>query len=86
MFDENLKKPFFNTNKLSNHDINTFIIFLRKSVYSYEYMDDWETFNDISLPEKKDFYSHLNMEDNTDADYVHVKRIRNDFKIFLRKN
>ena len=86
MFDENLKKRFFNTYKLSNHDINTFIIFLRKSVYSHEYMDDWETFNDISLPEKEDFYSHLNMEDNTDADYVHVKRVRNDFKIFLQKN
>ena len=86
MFDENLKKRFFNTYKLSNHDINTFIIFLRKSVYSYECMDDWETFNDISLPEKEDFYSHLNMEDNTDADYVHVKRVRNDFKIFLQKN
>ena len=49
-------------------------------------MDDWETFNDISLPEKEDFYSHLNMEDNTDADYVHVKRVRNDSKIFLQKN
>ena len=49
-------------------------------------MDDWETFNDISLPEKEDFYSHLNMEDNTDADYVDVKRVRNDFKIFLQKS
>ena len=28
----------------------------------YEYMDDWEKFNEISLHEKEDFYSHLNME------------------------
>ena len=26
------------------------------------------------LPEKEDFYSLLNMEDITDADYVHTKR------------
>ena len=23
-------------------------------------MDDWEKFNETSLPEKEDFYSHLN--------------------------
>ena len=31
-------------------------------------------FNEISLPENKDFYSHLNVEDITDADYAHAKR------------
>ena len=25
-------------------------------------MDDWEKFNETSLPEKKDFYSDLNMK------------------------
>ena len=30
-------------------------------------MDHWEKFNETSLPEKEDFYSHLNMEDITDA-------------------
>ena len=30
---------------------------------------------------KKDFYSHLNMEDITDADYAHAKRVRKDFEI-----
>ena len=25
-------------------------------------MNDWEKFNETSLPEKEDFYSHLNME------------------------
>ena len=33
-------------------------------------MDDWENFNDTSLSEKEDFYSQLNMEDITDADYM----------------
>ena len=30
-------------------------------------MDDWEKFNETLLP-VRDFYSHLNMEDITDAD------------------
>ena len=25
-------------------------------------MDDWQKFNETPLPEKEDFYSHLNME------------------------
>ena len=41
---------------------------LRKGFYPYEYMDDWEKFNKRSLPEKEDFYSHLNRNDITDAD------------------
>ena len=44
-------------------------------------MVDWEKFNETSLPEKEDFYSHLNMEDITDADYVHGKRVCKNFEI-----
>ena len=31
-------------------------------------MDHWEKCIGTSLPQEKDFYSHLNMEDITDAD------------------
>ena len=32
-------------------------------------IDEWlGKFNENSLPEKEDFYSHLNMEDTTDED------------------
>ena len=41
-------------------------------------MDDWEKFNEASLPEN---YSHLNMEDITDADYAHTKRVCKNFEI-----
>ena len=41
---------------------------LRKGVYFYEYMDDWEKFDETSLPEKEDFYSLWNMKDITDGD------------------
>ena len=38
-------------------------------------MDDWEKFNETSLPEEENFHSHLNMENFTDADYAHAKRV-----------
>ena len=38
---------------------------LRKGVYTYEYIDDWEKRNGTSLQEKED--SHLNMEDIAEA-------------------
>ena len=44
-------------------------------------MGDWEKFNETSLPEKEDFHSHLNMEDITDADQTHTKRVSKDFEI-----
>ena len=44
-------------------------------------MDDWEKFSEISLPEKEDFYILLNIEDITDADYEHAKRVCKDFQI-----
>ena len=44
-------------------------------------MDDWEKFNETSLSEKEKIYSNLNMEDITDADYMHAKRLCKDFEI-----
>ena len=46
---------------------------IRKGVYPYEYMGNWETFDETSLPDKETFYSELNLEDITDKDYVHAK-------------
>ena len=44
-------------------------------------MDDWQKFNQTSLPEKEDFNSHLNMENITDAEYEYTKRVCKDFEI-----
>ena len=41
-------------------------------------MDSWEIFNEASLPDKESFYSNLNMEDITDVDHRHVKRVFNE--------
>ena len=54
---------------------------LQKGVYFYVYKDDWEKCNETSLPEEEDFYSYLNMEDITDADYAHAKRVWKYFQI-----
>ena len=54
-------------------------MFLRKGVYPYEYMHDWEKFNEISFLEEEDFYSPLTMENITDADYTYAKRVCKDF-------
>ena len=53
-------------------------VLLRRGVYPCKYLDDWEKFNETSLPEKEDFYNQLNMEDISDADHMQTKR---DFEI-----
>ena len=59
MFIEFFKKRSANTNKLSNHHINKFVLLLQKGVYPYEYMDGWEKFNETSLPEKEDLLTQI---------------------------
>ena len=70
--DEELKKKF--KNKFSSNYINKFILFLRKGVYLFDYMDDWEKFNETKLPRKEEFYSNVNMEEITGANYMYGKK------------
>ena len=42
-------------------------------------MNKWKKFNETLLP-KEEFYSNLNMEDFTNADYMHAKRVGKDFR------
>ena len=44
-------------------------------------MDDWEKFSEKILPEEEELYNNLNMEDITDADYIHAKRVCEIFEI-----
>ena len=57
---------FASTYEFCNKDLNKFILLLRKGVYPYEYMNNWERFNETSLPNKESFYSNLNMENIDD--------------------
>ena len=54
-FDEILKKRFAITYKFSNYKISNFIPLLWKSVYPFEYMDDWEKFDEQYYQRKKIF-------------------------------
>ena len=54
---------------------------LRKGVYHYEYMNECKKFNETLLPEKEEFYCKLDVEDTTDADYMHAKRVCKEFQI-----
>ena len=59
-----------------------FILLWSKSVYPYVFtLMIGKFFNEASLPEKEDFYSHLNMKDITDTDYTHANWVCKDFEI-----
>ena len=49
-FNKELIQRFANIYEICNGDLNKFILLLRKGVYPYEYMDNWERFNETSLP------------------------------------
>ena len=42
------------TEPSSSERINKFALLLRKGVYLYEYVDNWERFSEKLLPSKKD--------------------------------
>ena len=44
-------------------------------------MDCWERFDENTIPPKKAFYSELNLENITDKDYEHVKKVWEAFEI-----
>ena len=76
-------RNFPNTYRFCIGDLNKFILFLRKGVYPYEYMDTWEKCDETPLPDKKGFYSKLDLEDITDKDYEHAQKV---WKVFGIKN
>ena len=80
-FNRELIKRFANTYSFCSKDLNKFILLLRKGVYPYEYMDNWERFDETSLPDKESFYSNLNMENIYDTDYRHGNNVFEKFKL-----
>ena len=82
-FNKELIKRFANTYNFCDNDLNKFILLLRKGVYPYKYMDNWERFDETLLPDKELFYSSLNMKNIDDIDYRHGN---NMFKKFKLKN
>ena len=44
-------------------------------------MNSWERFDEESLLDKKAFYSRINVDDITDNDYLHYKKVWEVFEI-----
>ena len=80
-FNKELIERFANIYEFCNGDLNKFILLLRKDVYPYEYMDNWERFDETSLPDKESFYSSLNTEHIDDIDYRHGNNVFKKFKL-----
>ena len=80
-FNKELIKRFASTYEFCNKSLNKFILLLRKDVYPYEYMDNWEKFDETSLPTKESFYSSLNMQNIDDIDYRHGNNVFERFKL-----
>ena len=80
-FNKELVERFANTYKFYDNDFNKFIMFLRKGVYPYEYIDGWVKFNEKIIPSKESFYSNLTLENITKTDYAHANNVFKKFNI-----
>ena len=80
-FNKELIKRFAGTYDFCNKNLNKFIVLLRKGVHPYEYMDNWERFEETSLPNKESFYSNLNMENIDNIDCRHGNNVFKRFKL-----
>ena len=68
-------KNFPTLHKFCNSDLDKFFLLLRKCIYPYDYIDSRKKFNENKIPPKEAFYSELNLEVISDADYEHVKKV-----------
>ena len=50
-------------------------LLLRKGVYPYDYMNSTSRMTETQLPSKEQFYSELNGEHISDADYTHAQEV-----------
>ena len=67
-------EPIFNNLRVSHTD-EQFQLLLRKEGYPYEYMNNWETFEEHQLPPIEAFYIKLNLSGISEFDCDHAKRV-----------
>ncbi|XP_047039598.1 uncharacterized protein LOC124644335 isoform X1 [Helicoverpa zea] len=58
-----------------------FSLLTRKGVYPYDYMSQWERYEDTCLPSKNHFYNSLTNELISDEDYEHAQSVWSVFNI-----
>ena len=77
----NLKHKFPSTYKLSNNDINRFVLLLKKGIYPYQYMDSHDKFNETTLPPIQKFYSNIRSKNINNDEYKHAKKVWDHFEL-----
>ena len=63
-----------------NGDLHKLVLLLWKRLYPYEYMDNWEKFDETALPPEEVFYSN-SLGDISSEDYTHAQKLRDEFEI-----
>ena len=58
---------------------NQYKLLIKKGIYPYEYMTDWDKFKEMKLPPREAFCSKLNMTGVKDEDYEHSNRVWKEF-------
>ena len=58
---------------------NQYKLLIRKGIYPYEYMTNWDKFKETKLPPREAFYSKLNMAGVREEDYKHAHRVWKEF-------
>lgn len=79
--DDNLHNDSFKYTGQTFTKDRQFQLMKQKGVYLYDYMDNSERFKETQLPPKKAFYSILNNEHITDAEYKHAQNVWKTFKL-----
>ena len=61
------------------HTPKQYELLIKKGIYPYEYMSEWEKFKETKLPPKEAFCSKLNMTGVSEEDYEHANRVWKEF-------
>ena len=72
---KNTPKENLHITKMMEH----FELLCRKGVYPYEYMNDFNKFEETRLPTKDLFYSKLTDETISDEEYAHAQNVWSEF-------
>ena len=58
-----------------DYNENQYKLLIRKGIYPFEYMSNWDKFKETKLPLREAFYSKLNMSGVKEEDYEHALRV-----------
>lgn len=76
-----LKKEDFHCLRKHFPEDNHFSLLTRKGVYPYNYMSNWETYLEDSLPSQSKFFNTMTNEHISTEDYQHAQSVWSQFEI-----